>query len=122
VINYDMPRDIESYVHRIGRTGRRGKTGLATTFINRNQEQNILLDLKHLLIEAKQEVPPFLKVLKDPDEGRVECSFCGGLGHRITNCNKLEAHKMKALAHINSKELLTQGSRYGGGTGYGGEI
>jgi superfamily II DNA/RNA helicase len=35
VINFDMPRDIESYVHRIGRTGRSGRTGQSTTFINR---------------------------------------------------------------------------------------
>lgn len=35
VINFDMPKDIESYVHRIGRTGRSGKTGVSTTFINR---------------------------------------------------------------------------------------
>ena len=37
VINYDMPDEIENYVHRIGRTGRCGKTGIATTFINKNQ-------------------------------------------------------------------------------------
>ena len=30
-----MPKEIEDYVHRIGRTGRAGKTGVATTFINR---------------------------------------------------------------------------------------
>ena len=35
VINFDMPEDIENYVHRIGRTGRRGKTGISTTYINR---------------------------------------------------------------------------------------
>jgi len=35
VINFDMPRDIESYVHRIGRTGRGGNTGYSTTFVNR---------------------------------------------------------------------------------------
>lgn len=34
VINFDMPQEIENYVHRIGRTGRCGKTGVATTFIN----------------------------------------------------------------------------------------
>eukprot|EP00240_Pyramimonas_obovata_P000416 CAMPEP_0118924548 /NCGR_PEP_ID=MMETSP1169-20130426/2636_1 /TAXON_ID=36882 /ORGANISM="Pyramimonas obovata, Strain CCMP722" /LENGTH=561 /DNA_ID=CAMNT_0006865675 /DNA_START=384 /DNA_END=2065 /DNA_ORIENTATION=+ len=49
VINYDMPDEIENYVHRIGRTGRCGKTGIATTFINRNQSEIVLLDLKHLL-------------------------------------------------------------------------
>lgn len=50
VINYDMPDEIENYVHRIGRTGRCGKTGVATTFINtRFTNETILLDLKHLL-------------------------------------------------------------------------
>lgn len=33
VINYDIPQDHESYVHRIGRTGRAGKKGIAITFI-----------------------------------------------------------------------------------------
>lgn len=33
VINYDIPQDPESYVHRIGRTGRAGKTGLAITLV-----------------------------------------------------------------------------------------
>jgi hypothetical protein len=50
--------EIENYVHRIGRTGRCGKTGVATTFINKEVEESALLDLKHLLIEAKQRVPP----------------------------------------------------------------
>ena len=58
VINFDMPKEIENYVHRIGRTGRCGKTGVATTFINKNCEETILLDLKHLLLEAKQRIPP----------------------------------------------------------------
>lgn len=33
VINFDMPQDPESYVHRIGRTGRAGKEGVAWTFV-----------------------------------------------------------------------------------------
>ena len=53
-----MPTEIENYVHRIGRTGRCGKTGVATTFINKDVEESALLDLKHLLVEAKQRVPP----------------------------------------------------------------
>jgi ATP-dependent RNA helicase DDX41 len=56
VINYDMPKEIEDYVHRIGRTGRCGKTGVATSFINRECPESLLLDLKHLLMEAKQKV------------------------------------------------------------------
>ena len=34
VINYDFPADIDDYVHRIGRTGRAGHNGLATSFLN----------------------------------------------------------------------------------------
>lgn len=33
VINYDIPQDVESYVHRIGRTGRAGRTGMALTLV-----------------------------------------------------------------------------------------
>jgi hypothetical protein len=43
--------------------GRSGKTGIATTFVNSRQcSESILLDLKHLLKEAKQRVPHFLTV------------------------------------------------------------
>merc|ERR1719440_788933 len=68
VINFDMPSEIENYVHRIGRTGRCGKTGVATTFINKAVDESALLDLKHLLVEAKQRVPPVLQALDDPDD------------------------------------------------------
>lgn len=37
VINYDMPSKVEPYVHRIGRTGRAGRTGEAILFVNRNE-------------------------------------------------------------------------------------
>ena len=58
--------------------------------------ESALLDLKHLLVEAKQRVPPVLQALQDPDAdlagmgGTQGCAFCGGLGHRITECPKLE--------------------------------
>lgn len=60
VINFDMPSDIEEYVHRIGRTGRVGHTGLATSFFN-EKNRNVARDLLDLLAEAKQEVPPWLE-------------------------------------------------------------
>ena len=34
VVNFDIPTDTESYVHRIGRTGRAGRTGIAVTFVD----------------------------------------------------------------------------------------
>ena len=58
VINYDMPKDIESYTHRIGRTGRAGRKGAATTFVTgEGIEENVLYDLKLMLEKCKQPVP-----------------------------------------------------------------
>ncbi len=37
VVNYDIPRDTEAYIHRIGRTGRAGEKGVAITFVNARQ-------------------------------------------------------------------------------------
>ncbi|KAA8516958.1 hypothetical protein F0562_017224 [Nyssa sinensis] len=59
VVNFDIPNDIDDYVHRIGRTGRAGNTGLATAFFN---ESNLSLakPLADLMQEANQEVPAWL--------------------------------------------------------------
>ncbi|HEY7122991.1 MAG TPA: DEAD/DEAH box helicase [Ktedonobacterales bacterium] len=43
IINYDMPLDAESYVHRIGRTGRAGATGLALTLVTLRERRLLLL-------------------------------------------------------------------------------
>jgi len=117
VINFDMPTEIENYIHRIGRTGRCGKTGVATTFINKDVPESALLDLKHLLMEAKQRVPPVLQALEDPEEDIVDmegvkgCAFCNGLGHRITNCPKLNKDAKRIGA--NQKDGLVK--HHGGG-------
>jgi len=62
VINYDLPHDINDYVHRIGRTGRAGNVGVATAMVN-EKNSNILKDLVDLLIEANQEVPAWIENL-----------------------------------------------------------
>ena len=54
-----MPNDIEEYVHRIGRTGRVGNLGLATSFFN-DKNRNMALDLIELLNEANQETADWL--------------------------------------------------------------
>lgn len=59
VVNFDLPNDIDDYVHRIGRTGRAGKTGLATAFFNENNT-SLARPLADLMQEANQEVPVWL--------------------------------------------------------------
>ena len=70
VVNFDVPDEIENHVHRISRTGRCGKAGLSTTRINKSFSCATLLDLKFLLMEAKQRMPPVLMVLDDPNDNR----------------------------------------------------
>lgn len=107
VINYDFPKEIDAYVHRIGRTGRCGKTGLATTFINRSVPETLLVDLKNLLAEAGQEVPEMLNdigpatcpaapagdsadgVTAATAAGTKGCPYCSGM-HSITECPKMK--------------------------------
>ena len=72
VVNYDLPTDIDDYVHRIGRTGRAGNTGIATAFFNRGN-RGVVRELIDLLKEANQEVPAFLETV-----AREGGSFGGG--------------------------------------------
>ncbi|XP_059824249.1 DEAD-box helicase 3 X-linked a isoform X2 [Hypanus sabinus] len=113
VINFDLPSDIEEYVHRIGRTGRVGNLGLATSFFN-EKNSNITKDLLDLLVEAKQEVPSWLENLayeqqhKSTGRGRSKRfgSGFGGRDYRQTNSS------------FNNRG--TRNTGHGGPRGYGG--
>jgi ATP-dependent RNA helicase RhlE len=48
VINYDLPNVPETYVHRIGRTGRAGNSGMALSFCSQD-EQPLLKDIQKLI-------------------------------------------------------------------------
>lgn len=52
VINYQMTKQIEDYVHRIGRTGRAGNTGTAMTFLSPEADQAVLYDLKNTIMKS----------------------------------------------------------------------
>ena len=72
VFNYDLPQDEEYYVHRIGRTGRAGRTGLAFSFV-RGKEVYKLKDIQRYcktVIKAKQ-----APTLHDVTQTRVETIF-----------------------------------------------
>ncbi len=63
VINYSVPEDLESYVHRIGRTGRAGKEGIAITFVNKSDlrvlqaiQRKFNLEIKPLPVPSREEI------------------------------------------------------------------
>lgn len=71
VINFDLPSDIDDYVHRIGRTGRAGNVGIATSFFNRGNK-NVVKGLIEILSEANQPIPDFLtKVSREAAFGKM---------------------------------------------------
>ncbi|KAF3934060.1 hypothetical protein ABW19_dt0204542 [Dactylella cylindrospora] len=61
VVNFNMATNIESYTHRIGRTGRAGKSGVAITFLG-GEDNDVLYDLKQMLQKSS--------ISKVPDELR----------------------------------------------------
>ncbi|KAI5742827.1 hypothetical protein M8J77_011659 [Diaphorina citri] len=65
VINYDMAKSIEDYTHRIGRTGRAGKEGLAVSFCTKD-DSHLFYDLKQMMISSPVSTcPP--ELLNHPD-------------------------------------------------------
>jgi ATP-dependent RNA helicase DDX23/PRP28 len=56
VFNYDCPNKIQNYCHRIGRTGRAGKFGVATTFVTESDTE-VMFDLKQYLESTDTPVP-----------------------------------------------------------------
>lgn len=66
-----MPTNIDDYVHRIGRTGRVGNSGRATSFFDPEQDRTLAADLIKILEGSGQEVPEFLKEI-----GGGSSSYC----------------------------------------------
>ncbi|KAL5274575.1 DDX3X family protein [Megaselia abdita] len=136
VINFDLPSDVEEYVHRIGRTGRMGNLGVATSFFN-EKNRNICTDLMELLIETKQEIPTFLEDMmanersygggkRSGNRGGSNARYGGGFGsrdYRQTNSNSNRGGNNKGYrSNGNSGYGGNSGGGYYGGLGgnYGG--
>ncbi|PAV83442.1 hypothetical protein WR25_08680 [Diploscapter pachys] len=96
VINFDLPTDIDEYVHRIGRTGRVGNIGLATSFFN-DKNRNIAKELMDLVVEANQELPEWLERVAGDSaryggsrpgmRGKGQGNRFGGRDHRVQYSN-----------------------------------
>lgn len=89
VINYNLPKGIDDYVHRIGRTGRVGNRGKATSFFEPNEDQPLAADLVRILKQAKQPVPEFLTNAGGGSGGYDKKGFGG---RDVRNSNVPEAH------------------------------
>jgi ATP-dependent RNA helicase DDX23/PRP28 len=64
VINYDMPKTVDQYTHRIGRTARAGSSGVATSFVG-PEDTEIMFYLKKMLQDTGNHCPQ--ELLHHPD-------------------------------------------------------
>ena len=81
VVNYDLPRAIDDYVHKIGRTGRVGNTGTTIGFHDSKEDSSRASGLMDNLTEAHQVVPKWLEVESHQNpEGHH-----GTQGHRFSS-------------------------------------
>jgi len=127
VFNYDFPRDMEEYVHRIGRTGRAGKTGTSISLWAKGDWRHAG-ELVGIMEEAGQEVPDWLrresdrfkawKERKDQEKAtnRSDASALSGRGGGSRGGGGDGCHKCGESGHW-SRECPKGG---GGGGGRGG--
>jgi ATP-dependent RNA helicase DDX3X len=111
VINYDLPTNIDDYVHRIGRTGRAGNTGSALSFVN-EKNSGIIRELRDLLDENDQDVPNWLNSM---------CQYTGGGRGGGRRSGRGSSFGGRDYRKSNSKNSGGGGGGSGGGSGnYGG--
>ncbi|WVZ05199.1 hypothetical protein V8G54_018545 [Vigna mungo] len=117
VVNFDLPNDIDDYVHRIGRTGRAGKKGLATAFFNDNNA-SLARPLADLMQEANQEVPDWLSRY-------AARSSIGGGRNRRTGGSRFGGRDFRREGSFSrgGSDYYSTGNNsggYGNSSGYGG--
>ncbi|CAH0387255.1 unnamed protein product [Bemisia tabaci] len=124
VINFDLPSDVEEYVHRIGRTGRMGNTGVATSFFN-DKNRNLVRDLVELITETKQELPQWLlSYAQQVSSFSSSARRSGGgnsKGGRFGSSFGARDYRTSAqMSSRGSPMVRREGGSYGGPPNYGG--
>lgn len=102
VINYDIPEDEEYYIHRIGRTGRAKKEGLAITLVNTNEKFRLrsVLNYTKAVID-KMEIPDLKQVLKI----RIQRIINNAINETMENSISVNQNK-KLINKIVGQEII----------------
>jgi len=92
VFNYDLPRSTPVYTHRIGRTGRAGKDGVAISFIEADSQAHFELIEKRVGIKLPREIIAGFETKDKPNPRLLVGDNNGGIkGKRMSKKDKLRA-------------------------------
>ena len=61
VVNFDIPNNLDDFIHRVGRTGRAGNKGVAVSFYGNDSRKIVMKGIMNKLAEIKQQVPHHFK-------------------------------------------------------------
>jgi len=78
VINFDLPSQIEDYVHRIGRCGRAGEKGVSISFFDPSKNGPLAKGLVNILLKAKQKIPSEIDMASRQRYGKKKSKWRGG--------------------------------------------
>ena len=99
VVNYDLPRSADDYVHRIGRTGRAGASGVAVSFASAATEAHFrLIEKRNGLLLPRERVAGFEPVEVAPPPSEAPAGTGGVKGRRPSKKDKLRAAAAAAAA------------------------
>ncbi len=101
VINYDMPKNIEDYVHRIGRTGRAGQQGYAHSFFTED-DYMIAPKLAKALKKAGQPIPEVLEKFLNMAEKNKQSQSFGNFRQRYRNKDERDRLKQETYTELKS--------------------
>lgn len=119
VINYDIPQDVESYVHRIGRTGRAGREGVALTLVTPREMKQLRLiehetgskltpkELPTLEEVAAKQQRTWMTQIEDTIQSEIDFSLFEDMIDQLSK--KFSAEKVAAAAlHLTFSERFSK--------------
>lgn len=97
VVNYDLPRSTDDYIHRIGRTGRAGQSGVAVSFVSASTESHFrLIEKRHQMMLTREIVEGFEPVETAAPVAPLPGASSGGIkGKRKSKKDKLRERGLK---------------------------
>ncbi len=110
VVNYALPFDSAIYTHRIGRTGRAGKSGIAISFVRPQELRRIEYIKRETKFEIAEEAIPSIRDVLENKKTRLLSSLCKKLENRIEKCEEDAQNQLEDTFSSFKDKLLEYGS------------